>query len=57
MVKLDKEKLQQFAPNDLEPMDLNDPADIKHGDQIYIVQHPNLRPTEFSSSPCTTLGE
>ena len=55
MVKLNEEKLYEQA--NIEPIDLDDPAPINHGDQIYVVQHPNGRKTEFSSSPCTVLGK
>ena len=55
MVKLNEEKLKKQAK--IEPIELDHPASIKHGDQIFIVQHPDLRPTEFSASSCTVLGK
>jgi len=54
MVEIQEGKLKELV--NIEPITLEYPAPIKHGDQIYVIQHPRGRPAEFSSSNCTPLG-
>ena len=60
LVEIDEDKLVDSKTNrslDISPMQLIRPADIKEGDQIYVIQHPRGEQLAFSSSDSIVLGK
>ena len=42
---------------DIQPIHLSQPANIKNGDQVYVVQHPRGKSLTFFSSESIVEGE
>ena len=60
LVEIDEDKLVDSKTNrslDISPMQLIRPADIKEGDQIYVIQHPRGKQLAFLSSDSIVLGK
>ena len=60
LVEIDEDKLVDSKTNkslDISPMQLIRPADIKEGDQIYVIQHPRGEQLAFSSSASIVLSK
>ena len=47
IVEVDDGKIVDY---DIQPIHLSHPADIKNGDQVYVIQHPRGGSLAFSSS-------
>ena len=60
LVEIDEEKLVDPRTKkslDVNPIHLTRPADIREGDQIYVIQHPRGEQLAFSSSDSIVLSE
>ena len=54
IVEVNDDKMIDY---DIQPMHLSQPADIKSGDQVYVIQHPRGGSLAFSSSESIVQSE
>ena len=54
VLEVDDDKIIDY---DIQPIHLSQPADIKDGDKVYVVQHPRGRSLTFSSSESIVESE
>ena len=54
IIEVDDDKIIEY---DIQPIHLSQPANIKDGDQVYVIQHPRGGSLAFSSSESTVNSE
>ena len=54
IIEVDDDKIIEY---DIQPIHLSQPANIKNGDQVYVIQHPRGGSLAFSSSESTVNSE
>ena len=54
IMEVDDNKIIEY---DIQPIHLSQPANIKNGDQVYVIQHPRGGSLAFSSSDSTVKSE